>query len=79
LARHFRALLKNPEVLAAKKRGLRIIIGGPGAWQFKFRPEFAEQNGIDCIVEGEGEKVLARIFNSALKMSLCPNTTRSRF
>ena len=72
LARHFRALLKNPEVLAAKKRGLRIIIGGPGAWQFKFRPEFAEQNGIDCIVEGEGEKVLARIFNSALKNELMP-------
>jgi len=51
---------------------LRIIIGGPGAWQFKFRPEFAEQNGIDCIVEGEGEKVLARIFNSALKNELMP-------
>jgi radical SAM superfamily enzyme YgiQ (UPF0313 family) len=67
LAKHFKALLNQPEVKEAKNRGLKIIVGGPGAWQFKFRPDFAEKNGIDCIVEGEGEKVLGRIFNTALK------------
>ena len=67
LAKHFKALLNKPEIKEAKNHGLKIIVGGPGAWQFKFRPEFAEQNGIDCIVEGEAEKVLARIFTSALK------------
>ncbi len=72
LAKHFKALLKNSEVLAAKKRGLKVIVGGPGAWQFEFRPEFAEENGIDCIVEGEGEKVLAGIFTSALKNESLP-------
>ena len=51
----------------AKKRGLKIIVGGPGAWQFQYRPDFAEQNGIDCIVEGEGERVLGKIFSTALK------------
>ena len=66
LAKHFKALLNQPEVKEAKKRGLKIIVGGPGAWQFKYRPEFAEKNGIDCIVEGEGERVLGKIFANAL-------------
>ena len=66
LARHFKALLNKPEVLEAKKRGLRIIVGGPGAWQFQYRPEFAQENGIDCIVEGEAEKALGKIFQAAL-------------
>jgi len=25
---------------------------------FKYRPEFARKYGIDCIIEGEGEKVI---------------------
>lgn len=66
LAKHFKALLNHPEVLEAKKRGLKVIVGGPGVWQFKYRPEFAEDNGIDCIVEGEAEKVLGKIFRNAL-------------
>jgi radical SAM superfamily enzyme YgiQ (UPF0313 family) len=67
LAKHFKALLNQPEVKEAKKHGLKIIVGGPGAWQFKYRPDFAKKNGIDCIVEGEGEKVLGKIFANALE------------
>ncbi len=66
LAQHFKSLLQRPEVVAAKKRGLKVIVGGPGAWQFQYRPDFARQNGIDCIVEGEGENALAKIFHIAL-------------
>ena len=66
LAKHFKALLNKPEVKAAKNRGLKILVGGPGAWQFQYRPDFADQNGIDCVVEGEGEKVLAKIVSTAL-------------
>ena len=33
LAQYFRALLNNSEVKKAKKRGLKIIVGGPGVWQ----------------------------------------------
>jgi len=66
LAEYFRRLFSKPEILKAKKRGLKIIVGGPGAWQFRYRPEFAEKNGVDCVVEGESEKVLARIFKAAL-------------
>ena len=72
LAKHFKALLNKPEVKQAKEYGLKIIVGGPGAWQFQCRPEFAQQNGIDCVVEGEGEKVLGKIINSALKGEQLP-------
>ena len=66
LARYFRALLANPEIKEAKKRGLRIIVGGPGVWQFKYRPEFVKEHGIDCIIEGEAEKVIGKIVCAAL-------------
>lgn len=66
LARYFRALLDNPEIKEAKKRGLRIIVGGPGVWQFRYRLKFVEEFGIDCIIEGEAEKVIGKIVCAAL-------------
>ena len=66
LAHHFKTLLTKPEVAEAKKQGLKIIVGGPGAWQFKFRPEFVEKNGVDCVVEGEAEKVIGKLCRAAL-------------
>ncbi len=66
LAQHFRALLANPKIREAKKRGLKVIVGGQGVWQFLHRPTFAEKYGIDCIIAGEAEKVLGRIVRAAL-------------
>jgi radical SAM superfamily enzyme YgiQ (UPF0313 family) len=66
LAQHFRMLLEKPEVKAAKRRGLKIIVGGPGVWQFKYRPEFVKRHGIDCIIDGEAEKVVGKIVRAAL-------------
>jgi radical SAM superfamily enzyme YgiQ (UPF0313 family) len=67
LAKHFRELLANPAIKEAKKAGLKIIVGGPGAWQFRYRPQFVEKSGIDCVVEGEAENVIGTIFRAALK------------
>jgi radical SAM superfamily enzyme YgiQ (UPF0313 family) len=72
LAQHFRALLSQPEIREAKKRGLKIIVGGPGVWQFHYRPEFVKNYGIDCIIEGEAEKVIGKIFHAALKGESLP-------
>jgi radical SAM superfamily enzyme YgiQ (UPF0313 family) len=66
LAQHFRALLGSPEIRQAKKHGLKIIVGGPGVWQFHYRPKFVEEYGIDCIIDGEAEKVVGKIFHAAL-------------
>ena len=55
LAKHFQVLLKSPAVRKAKENGLKIIVGGPGAWQFQYREKAAKDLGIDCIVEGEAE------------------------
>jgi len=66
LAKHFQALLCSEAVKAAKKKGAKIIVGGPGTWQFHYRPEFVEENGIDCVVEGEAENVVGKVFRAVL-------------
>jgi radical SAM superfamily enzyme YgiQ (UPF0313 family) len=67
LAQYFHALLASPEIQRAKKRGLKIIVGGQGVWQFLYRQKFVERYGIDCIIAGEAEKVVGDIFRAALK------------
>jgi radical SAM superfamily enzyme YgiQ (UPF0313 family) len=67
VAKYFRILLEKPEVTTAKKRGLKIIVGGPGAWQLKLRPEFMNEHGIDCVIDGEAEKVVGKIFKAAIE------------
>jgi radical SAM superfamily enzyme YgiQ (UPF0313 family) len=66
LAKHFHELINNPTIREAKKNGLKVIVGGPGAWQFRYRPQFAEEKAIDCVVEGEAENVIGKIFKAAL-------------
>lgn len=67
LAQYFRGLLSQPAVRKAKKKGLRIVVGGPGVWQFQYRPRFVSKYGIDCIIAGEAEKVVGKIFKVAVE------------
>ena len=67
LARHFRTLLASSEIREAKARGLKIIVGGPGVWQMHYRPNFVKTYGIDCIIEGEAENVVGKIFKAAIE------------
>lgn len=73
LAQYFHALLDSREVREAKKRGLKIIVGGPGVWQFEYRRDFVEKHGIDCILSGEAEKVIGKVFGSLLKDDPLPH------
>ncbi|MEM1688972.1 MAG: radical SAM protein [Candidatus Hadarchaeales archaeon] len=53
----------------AKRRGntsLKIIAGGPGAWQLADE-KILESYGIDCVLVGEGEITGVEIFKKALK------------
>jgi radical SAM superfamily enzyme YgiQ (UPF0313 family) len=72
LAKHFRGLLSTPAIVEAKKKGVKIIVGGPGAWQFRHRPTFASEHGIDCVVEGEAENVIGSIFRAVLNGEKIP-------
>ena len=67
LAKYFQVLMSNPVIKKAKERGLKVVVGGPGAWQFRYRQKFVDEYKIDCIVEGESENVIGKIFRAALE------------
>ncbi|MGD6851484.1 MAG: B12-binding domain-containing radical SAM protein [Candidatus Bathyarchaeia archaeon] len=72
LAKHFRCLLNDPAIKAAKKRGLKIVVGGPGAWQFRYRDRARADLGIDCVVEGEAENAVGLIVKAAFRGQKLP-------
>jgi radical SAM superfamily enzyme YgiQ (UPF0313 family) len=73
LAVYFRRLFELAPVRQAKKDGMKIIVGGPGVWQLSYRPKFIEKYGIDCVVEGEAETVVGKIFKAALEDEPLPS------
>jgi len=62
MAIKFKELLNHPAVKMYKPK---IIVGGPGAWQLE-DPETREKLGIDCVVIGEGEKVVDTLVKKAV-------------
>jgi len=62
MAIKFREILSHP---AMKSFRPKIIVGGPGAWQLEDE-EIRRELGIDCVVIGEGERVVASLFERAL-------------
>jgi len=64
----FKELLNHP---AIKKYKPKIIVGGPGSWQLE--PEHVRKKlGIDCVVIGEGERVVGQLFEKAVKGEQLP-------
>jgi len=68
MAVKFRELLNNPVVQRYKPK---IVVGGAGAWQLEDR-EIRNQLGIDCVVIGEGEKVVGSLFEKAVNGERLP-------
>jgi radical SAM superfamily enzyme YgiQ (UPF0313 family) len=73
LARHFHSLVTSPIIREAKRNGAKVIVGGPGAWQFRYRPQLVEKKIIDCVVEGEAENVIGELFKAALHGEVLPS------
>jgi radical SAM superfamily enzyme YgiQ (UPF0313 family) len=69
----FKEILNNP---AVQKYKPKIIVGGPGAWQLE---DDAARNslGVNCVVVGEGEKVVKSIFDAAVKGDELPQVIHS--
>jgi radical SAM superfamily enzyme YgiQ (UPF0313 family) len=58
----FKELLNHP---AVRHHQPKIIVGGPGAWQLE-DDESRNKLGLDCVVIGEGEKVVDNLFRKAI-------------
>jgi radical SAM superfamily enzyme YgiQ (UPF0313 family) len=64
-AAEFRRLILHP-LLRQHKPHLKIIVGGPGAWQIE-KKGLQDEWLIDCIVDGEAEEVVVPLFEAAMR------------
>jgi len=74
MAIKFRELLNHP---AIKKYKPKIVVGGPGAWQLEEVGTHKEL-GIDCVIVGEGEKVVGSIFEKAVNDEKLPENVNGK-
>ena len=66
-ARSFERLMNSPAVREMKRRGVKIIAGGPAAWHWKYREDKMKEWGVNSVVDGEGERVVGDLVRKALK------------
>ena len=66
----FRSLILHP-VLRKHKPHLKIIVGGPGAWQIP-KKGLQDEWSVDCIVDGEAEEIVVPLFETALRGESLP-------
>jgi radical SAM superfamily enzyme YgiQ (UPF0313 family) len=78
---NFKRMMTQPHVLEARRRGMKLIAGGPCAWQlapptqFKLPwvGEFVQSiGGIDCVVEGEADLFAVEAAKKALADEFLP-------
>jgi radical SAM superfamily enzyme YgiQ (UPF0313 family) len=70
--RSFIKLMESDVVKAMKKKNVRIVVGGPAAWQWLWEPELVDRWGIDIIIEGEAEKIIVGITKKLLNNEPVP-------
>lgn len=63
MSKKFMELINNPLL---KKYSPKVILGGQGAWQI-VDLNMQEKLGIDCVIEGEGEKAVPKLFKDAIE------------
>jgi radical SAM superfamily enzyme YgiQ (UPF0313 family) len=72
----FNELIQNKYLKKAKENGLKIIIGGQGAWQFELNQNLLNELGIDCVIIGEAELVIDKIITRALNNQKLPKIVK---
>ncbi len=68
----FIRLMESDAVRAMKKRGVKIVVGGPAAWQWLWEPEFIDKWGIDVVVDGEADTAIIEIAENLLNNEKVP-------
>ncbi len=71
-AARFRELILHP-ALRKHKPHLKLIVGGPGAWQIEKR-NLQDAWQIDCLVHGEAEDIVLPLFEAALRGEPLPRS-----
>ncbi|MEM2220519.1 MAG: radical SAM protein [Ignisphaera sp.] len=65
--RSFYRLMESDLINAMRKRGVKIIVGGPAAWQWLWEPGLIEKWKIDTVIEGEADEfivdIVSKLFN----------------
>jgi radical SAM superfamily enzyme YgiQ (UPF0313 family) len=69
-AAEFRRLALHPAIQQRRGR-LKVIAGGPGAWQLEHKG-LVDEWGIDCVVHGEAEEVALDLFERAVRGESLP-------
>lgn len=69
----FKKLMNSPAVRHAKKKGVKIIVGGPAAWQWLWELELWKEWGVDTVVDGEAERVINDLVEMALNNEPLPD------
>ncbi|MCS7112088.1 MAG: radical SAM protein, partial [Ignisphaera sp.] len=64
--RSFFKLMESEAVNAIRRRGVKIVAGGPAAWQWLWEPELVEKWGISTIIEGEADELIVDITSKLL-------------
>lgn len=62
----FKKLLEKPCIKKARKDGLKIVVGGEGAWQLKKKQDSYISHQVDHVVIGEGEIITPILFKKLL-------------
>ncbi|MEM2512633.1 MAG: radical SAM protein [Ignisphaera sp.] len=70
--RSFIKLMESKAVGAMRKRGVKIVVGGPAAWQWLWEPELVDRWGIDLIIEGEADKAIVDLTQKLLNNETVP-------
>jgi len=64
--RSFIRLMESEAVRKMKQKGVKIVVGGPAAWQWLWEPELVDKWGIDAIVDGEADEIVVDLASKLL-------------
>ncbi len=69
----FKRFMESSVVRKAKEKGVKIIVGGPAAWQWLWELGSWKKWGVDTVVDGEAEKVIVGLVERVFRGEPLPD------